>query len=231
MSELDLAKAYRTARERITAVVTEAGAGRVGGLAVPATPAWSVHDVVAHLRGILEDALVGNMAGAPGEAWTAAQVERGAAKSVELLLEEWADDSAVIEGALGGPAGPQMTALIVDVHSHEQDLRGALGRPGHRSGPFYPWALPKLVAGFQARCLGAELAPVRVEADFGSVGSPDDPVAVRGTDWELFRAMLGRRSADQIVRLEWSGVPEPAVYVDAFVMFGPAAQDVVEPAT
>lgn len=228
MSELALGAAYRECRERIAALVRDAGGEAAADRPVPATPAWNVHDVVAHLRGIVDDARNGNMAGAPGEAWTAAQVERGRATGVELLLEEWADDSPAIEGVLDSPAGAQLTALLMDVHTHEQDLRGALDRPGERSGAFYAWATPKLAAGFRARAMGAELPSVRVVLDSATLGDDDDPVELRISDWEMFRVVLGRRSPGQISRLAWTGADDPAAYVAPLVVFGPAAHDVVE---
>ena len=47
----DLGALYREARECITALVSE----DVDASDVPATPEWTVHDVVAHLSGIVED--------------------------------------------------------------------------------------------------------------------------------------------------------------------------------
>ena len=69
-------------------------------LVVPATPQWTVHDVVAHLSGISEDATSGNMAGAPGDAWTAAQVERGAGRSIARTRRPVAANSPMLEALL-----------------------------------------------------------------------------------------------------------------------------------
>ena len=77
---VDLGVLYRAARERISALVSEPGIDPL--LVVPATPAWNVHDVVAHVSGIAVDGTTGNMAGAPGDEWTAAQVARNADRTV-----------------------------------------------------------------------------------------------------------------------------------------------------
>lgn len=228
MTGYALGPAYRGARERITTLVREAGGEAASRRPVPATPIWTVHDVVAHLRGVVEDALKGNMAGAPGEAWTASQVERGQKVSIEVLLEDWADESPMIEDVLDGPAGAQLFALLMDVHTHEQDLRGALIRPGERSGPFYEWAVPRLAAGFRARALGAGLPEVRVVLDSATLGDVDDPVELRVSDWEMFRLVLGRRSPAQITNLRWSGTDDPGAYIAPMLVFGPAVHDLVE---
>ena len=57
---------------------------------VPCTPDWTVRDVLSHVSGITDDALAARMEGAPGEAWTAAQIERNRSATVEELLDVWA---------------------------------------------------------------------------------------------------------------------------------------------
>lgn len=82
--DIDLGVVYAAARARICLLVSDA----VADLPVPATPEWNIHDVVAHLAGIVEDGLGGNMEGAPGEAWTAAQVARRRHATVAQLVEQ-----------------------------------------------------------------------------------------------------------------------------------------------
>ena len=43
--DTDLGEMYRSARVRIGALVSD----EIGSVPVPATPLWTVHDVVAHL--------------------------------------------------------------------------------------------------------------------------------------------------------------------------------------
>ena len=54
---VDLGLLYRGARERVCSLVND----EVADLPVAATPGWTVHDVVAHLAGIVEDGLAGNI--------------------------------------------------------------------------------------------------------------------------------------------------------------------------
>ena len=84
----DLAALYRESRQRVGTLLLSVD--DAAPLDVPATPAWNAHEVLAHLAGVAEDFASGNTDGAPGEAWTAAQVERGRDRSVDALLREHA---------------------------------------------------------------------------------------------------------------------------------------------
>ncbi len=78
----DLGQLYESARVRITGMLD----GADDSLNVAATPEWTVHDVIAHLSGVVEDALSGNLDGVTTDPWTAAQVERGRGTSTVQLL-------------------------------------------------------------------------------------------------------------------------------------------------
>src|SRR4051812_48208943 len=56
----------------------------------PATPGWTVHDVIAHLTGVAEDLAGGWVpTGGPTREWTAGHVERGRGVPVPDLVETW----------------------------------------------------------------------------------------------------------------------------------------------
>ena len=76
---------------------------------VPATPDWTVHDVLAHLAGSPADVLAGRMDDAPSAAWTARHVAERAARSAEELVAE-------LQGSVG------------DADRHARGQR----QPGHR---------------------------------------------------------------------------------------------------
>ena len=173
---LDLGAAYREARLRIAALVSD----EIGDLPVAATPAWSVHDVVAHVTGVADDATSGNMAGAPGEAWTDAQVARGAGRSVSEMVAGWHEKGPFVEMFLSSPEGASRAAAVFDVHTHECDLLTALGRPIAVPADVLAWIAQSFREGFANQVREA--------------GLPD--VSVDVSDLELFRARLGRRTAD-----------------------------------
>src|SRR5688572_4060626 len=125
----DLGALYRGARERVTALVDDVSEDDAEGVSVPATPEWTVHDVIAHLRGLVEDVLSGNIDGVATDPWTAAHVERGRTKPLRQLIDEWSAEAPLFEAFLSSPDGAVASRAVFDVHAHECDLRGAVGRP------------------------------------------------------------------------------------------------------
>jgi uncharacterized protein (TIGR03083 family) len=203
---IDLGKAYGAARQRICALVSD----DVAGVAVPATPEWNVHDVVAHVVGVAEDAATGNMAGAPGDEWTAAQVERGTSKTLTEMLAQWDLHGPIVESFLSSPAGESAAAALFDIHTHEADLRNALGLPAEMPAEMITWLGAAMRDGLAAAVAEAGLRPVDVGA----------------SDFELFRARLGRRTVDEVCAYPWSA--DPAPYLDPFFIFGRAARSLGE---
>jgi len=188
------------------------GPGVDPDLVVPATPLWTVHDVVAHVSGVANDARNGNMAGAPGDAWTAAQVERARGRSIADLLAQWDDDGAVLDAVFSGANGGMLSAGVFDVHTHEADLRNAFGLPSAVPEDFLEWSCPQLRDGFFERVSQQALPAVQVEMP----------------DVELFRGRFGRRTAEEVCAYSWSANPTP--YLDAFFIFGRAATSLHEAA-
>lgn len=199
---MDLGESYKAARERISRLVAADDVDAT--LPVAATPGWTVHGVIAHVSGIAADASTGNMEGAPGEAWTAAQVARGAGRTLAELIAAWDESGPMLEGFLSSPAGEAASAAVMDVHTHEADLRLALGLAVAVPTEFLAWAGPSLRNGFAEAAAEAGLPAVEVTA----------------SDYEWFRARLGRRTAGEVCEYEWSADPKP--YLDSFFIFGRA---------
>ena len=205
--DVDRGALYESARQRFAALV---GAGVDPDAAVPATPAWTVHDVVAHLAGIARDAMTGNMEGAPGEAWTAAQVARGLGVPIADLLAQWAIDAQGVAAFLSSPDGESVSAAVSDVHSHEADLRHALGLPVAVPAPFLSWCAEALRDGFADAVREAGLAANTPAID----------------DVEWFRGRLGRRTEAEVRAYPWPVDATP--YLESFVVFGPATHSLAE---
>lgn len=205
---VDLGILYRTCRERVAALVAAPGVD--GTMVVPATPEWTVHDVIAHLSGVGDDATNGNMAGAPGDAWTAAQVARGKDRTMTELLESWGNTGPLMEAFFSSPGGAAMAAGVFDVHTHEADLRNAFGLPVAVPADFLAWVGEQFRTGFAGAVADAGLPPVTVDA----------------SDFEWFRGRLGRRTVDEVRAYGWSADPEP--YLDTFFIFGRAERSLGE---
>ena len=202
---LELADAYRSARVRIIDLINDAGVDAVAERTVPATPLWTVHQLVAHLRGEVADVVAGNLEGAPGDEWTAKQVQRWQGVPLAALLDEWELGSVQVEDLLrSGAAGPFTVPLVMDIHAHEQDVRGLLGVPGERTGAFYAWALEILGARIPDRVSKAGLAPMALDTPIGRFGPDNAPVVLTIDGWEYTRVAFGRRSAAQVTALDWS---------------------------
>ena len=197
----DLGALYRQGRLAVCTLVSD----DVGSVPVPATPGWDVHAVIAHLAGVMEDALAGNLAGAGTDPWTDAQVERGATKSIAELVAEWDADSQIPEAVLSTPAGERSARAVVDVLTHLCDLQTALGRPLDPPADGLRWASRRLLEGFADEVAAQGRAPISVELA---------PV-------EVLRSRLGRRTADEVRADSWSTDPEP--YLDTWFVFGRAA--------
>jgi uncharacterized protein (TIGR03083 family) len=201
---IDLGEIYRTTRLRVADIVDDSVADRP----VAATPAWTTHDVVAHLAGVLDDVAAGNLEGAASDPWTAAQVERGRTKSIGELIDEWADASTGFEAFLSSPAGVNASASVMDISCHETDLRTALGLAPALSDEMLTWAGASMREFFDAQVAAAGLPPVTIDV----------------ADFEMFRGRLGRRTRDEVSALGWSA--DPAPYLDIFFIFGPTDQPV-----
>jgi uncharacterized protein (TIGR03083 family) len=197
---VDLGQLYHQGRLRITELVSD----QEGDRPVAATPLWTVHDVVAHTAGVMEDVRTGNMEGVTTDPWTAAQIERGRSKSVSELLDQWARDAVGPEAFLSTPEGAPYFRAVVDVMTHLADLLTAFGRPVDLPPEFLSWNTPQLIEAFNQEAISHGLPPVEVEAP----------------DFEVFRGRLGRRTEAEVRSFEWSANPE--AYLDTWFIFGRA---------
>ena len=234
----DLAQLYRDTRERLTSLVAGLDEQALA-TPVPACPGWQVQDVVAHLAAIVEDALAGRLTGPPSEAETAVQVARYKGRPMPQTLDGWTAGAPRFEEVISALDIPP---AVIDVASHEQDIRGALGRPGARDCPAVQqmagWLLqnlrtpvPVLVtvedAEFRIGPAGGGRAAAEPLPGAGRGRGRQEPVlGLRTTRFEAFRWRMGRRSRDQLAALDWSGDPAPVL--DHLVVFGPARTDIIE---
>lgn len=206
---------YRSARSRLEPIL--------GGLdeaawdtPVAACPGWRVRDVLAHLVGIIEDAVAGRIDGPPAPELTREEVERHRGDRPQDLLRSWTEMAPFFEEALS--RGERWPAFL-DVLSHEHDIRGALGLGGARDHDDVLTAAALLLSG-----LPSDVSVVA--GDLASPGGPASTADLETTPFEVLRLRLGRRSRAQVLALDWRGDPEPIV--DALFIFGPASADLVE---
>ena len=223
MSDLDaFAAASRDTRGRVGALVRGRDADELE-TRVPAAPDWRVRDVLAHLTGVAADITAGNLEGVATDDWTAAQVDARHDWPVDRLLAEWDEQGVAVDAVV--PQFPELIAgqLLVDTATHEQDIRGALDAPGARDADV-------LALAFAPMARFALSDGLRLETEHGTIVTGDDDgsptTTVRAPRFELFRAMTGRRSLDQMRAYEWTGDPRPEALVIG--LFAPRATDLVE---
>ena len=124
----DLSALYQDTQSRLAALVAGLDA-RALATPVPACPGWTVQDVVAHELAVTEDALAGRLTGPPDEEQTAAQVARFRGHDIADMLASWAVTAPQFAELA---AAFEVWPAVIDIVSHEQDIRGAIGRPGAR---------------------------------------------------------------------------------------------------
>jgi uncharacterized protein (TIGR03083 family) len=177
---------------------------------VPASPLWSVRDVLAHVVGIAADlnALHFPSGEAGADAWTADQVELRRDRSVDDLAREWDVEAPRFEGGLRLLGYEVGSHYVADLAQHDTDVRAALGRP-HRddeevltvSLDFYLDYVHQLLV--DARVDGA--LHVRAPDEEWIVGHGAIAATLRASTFDLFRAFGGRRSVRQLRALPWIG--------------------------
>ena len=220
----EVGDAYAGCRKRISELVLALDAQQAS-CPVPACPGWAVHDVAAHVTGIVDDALAGRLEGVATEPWTAAQVRARRATPTADVVAEWNDKAPAFEELLD-PAGDIGRQAVADVATHEHDIRGALDLPGARDSD-------AVRIGFEYLALGlvhaaSERGVGLVVEGLGTPGIGAVEVVVRGEPFELMRAMSGRRSVAQLRGLDVDGDFELLLPAFTFGPFRPAWRDVDE---
>ncbi|HET7481294.1 MAG TPA: maleylpyruvate isomerase family mycothiol-dependent enzyme [Actinomycetota bacterium] len=213
---------------------------------VPATPDWTVQDVVAHLAGDVARVIVGDFpmaffsafgedqAVGPLNDWTAGMVEERRGRSLDELLAEWDAGCvtllAMMRGETPWPDNVPMFAdrvLVTDLGVHLHDLYGAFGIQRDRDGAPVKLGLSGYIATIGWRLATDGVPALRIVADKEWVVGEGEPGATVGSSrWELFRAASGRRSVEQLRGFQWDGDPEP--YIRYFYPYGIRTEALVE---
>ncbi len=179
---------------------------------VVACPGWSVKDLVGHVTGVAVD-LHDEWAGVALSDSTARQVEERRDKSIAEVLEEWSAAVPPLVELLE-QAGSGLTAVTIDVWTHEQDARNAVGQSGGRDGLGLAMALKAAIASDQAiQAVG--LPPMQITTGdktwyLGKEARQVDAAVTLDVDpYEAARMLMGRRTYDEMRAFDWQGDPEP----------------------
>jgi uncharacterized protein (TIGR03083 family) len=214
---------------------------------VPATPEWTVKDVVAHLTGDATCVIAGDFPSeffaAFGEEhsvaalnrWTAQQVAERRDRPLENILSEWSASAKTLVSMMkeetpwaeGVP--PFATyILLIDVGVHQQDIYGTLGIERDRDGVPVNVGVAAYTTGVDMRLRNTGAGTLHLEADGKrwTAGQGDPVATVRASRFELFRALSGRRSPEQIVGYDWEGDPDS--FIEYFYPYGIRPESLIE---
>lgn len=177
----DVLAATQGVRRRSIALLRPLGEA-ASSTVVPTCPQWTVKQLACHLFGVCDDLLNGRLDGVGTDAWTLAQLARHEAKPLTEILDEWEASADPFDALVPLIPAPSNARLVMDQVTHEQDLRLALGAPGARDDV--------------AVTIGATYM-LEILGDRDPAYAHD--VATSGlSDFELLRALSGRRSASQL---------------------------------
>ena len=219
----DLGALYRMARTRFAQAVRTLDDATLAKRP-PATPDWTARDLAGHAAGVVNDVTEGRVEGAGSDEWTAKQVEAARGEQLEVILARWEEQAPNVEALLTNAPPSMMTArLVIDMVTHEYDLAGLTGQAPQRC-PAFEFARDGYASAFGYRIRKAGLPAVELsDGDWTYAAGEGEPeVRVTADQVELFRALSGRRSADQIRAWNWDGDPGP--YLAIVSNFGSLAE-------
>ena len=218
---------YKEARERVCELMTSLSDEDLRR-DVPSCPGWKTRDVLAHVVGICTDTLSGRIEGAGSEEYTSRQISERKDSSVSEVIAEWNEHAAAFEEMLDSIHPAISGGIVADLVTHEQDARGALGAIGGRDGDAFDLALDSQVRFFGRRIKDAKLPTLEVVAGTQRWVAGKEAVsgAVEADRFELFRALIGRRTHDQVRAFAWTVDPGP--YLPVFSMYGLPGSDIKE---
>jgi uncharacterized protein (TIGR03083 family) len=204
--DADCGALYRAKRRELLALAHTLAPDELA-TTVPATPAWSVHDVLAHLVGIAADLNALRFDDPDPDAWTARQVRERRGATVADLEREWEGEADRFEEGLRLLGYELGSHYVGDLLQHTQDVRSALGRDPIADDEALAVALDFYVDHFSQALVdaGAGAVEVRTGDEAWVAGTGNVVATVEGTRLELFRAFGGRRSEAGVRVLSWSG--------------------------
>ncbi|MBO1753628.1 maleylpyruvate isomerase family mycothiol-dependent enzyme [Allobranchiibius sp. CTAmp26] len=217
---MDAVQEWKDAQGRVIELV-EGLATDAAETTVPACPDWSVRDLLSHMIGLDADVLAGDEPDDHNETWTARQVDQRRGHDIATLIAEWRS----ITDPLASWMQEHSTRPLGDVVIHEQDLRAALDAPGARDTDGLRALRDRMADGFDARVRDAGAPTIELRSpDWKFVAGEGAPtVRMEASDFDLTRALMSRRSADQL--RAWTTVGNIEEHLDLFAGLGPLPHD------
>lgn len=190
---------------------------------VPLNPEWRVVDVAAHVCGIVDDVLHGNVEGLGSDAWTAAQVNKRSDMTLAEICDEWASYADRVDAITAD--NPYFGVRITgDLILHVQDVQHALGHEPDRAGLATRLGAHRYVPALQERAAEQLNLGIAIDltdgATYPAPADSSETIQLECSSYDFLRSVTGRRSRRQVEALVWSG--DPAVLLDgAWNTYGP----------
>ena len=244
---VDMPAAYEQGRARITELLRDGGS-EVAKLRVPACPAWTVKDLIAHLQHVAEEYSAGHYVyrtlefdqparyddvdrNARNEAWADAGVAARQDRSLDELLDAWESSAGDLyrmmttESALPDPHENEMLAwaALGDFAIHYQDLHGALHLAADRDAYCAKLGFATLPIMFAAHASTVPgVRPLRLITARGEVvigrGSDDAEIPSLEVDWFELYRAMSGRRTRQQVQ-SLLGPLDSKLYIEAFTLY------------
>jgi hypothetical protein len=209
---VDAAQQYRMRAESLLDLAADLDDGHP----IPATPAWNLRELIAHLVGVAVDVSGGQVEDYAPPHWTARQVVSRATSSRRALVEEWKASWPELCSILDDPVSHGLDSSfsvlpLVDVIAHEHDLRESVGM-----FDFSDPAVSSLVEQRRLQVLTVQgdastqdLEVRTPEGDHWVIGGAEDRLTVTAERYELWRSLEGRRRRDAVRQFDWIVGPGP----------------------
>lgn len=212
---MDEIEQWQQAQDRVIGLVVDLDAEQAARH-VPACPDWTVKDLLAHMVGLGADVVAGDEPDDHNPAWTQAQVDARADRDVTAVVAEW----QTLTAPLAAWMEQRGTRPLSDVVIHEQDLRGALDQPGAEDNPGLDTVRDRMAERFGKRVVDAGLPTIALLSPTWECRVGDGPATtvLEASAFDLFRALVSRRSAAQLGA--WVVLGDVTPYLDAFAGLG-----------
>jgi uncharacterized protein (TIGR03083 family) len=222
----DLAAAYTETCDRLVELVRpmdEQGLWTI----VPATPAWTIKDVLAHLTHVAGAYATGHHSYSTQDVdelaialsddlddidrWAEAGVDERRSDALDEIVDEWFEQTVQLRRMMTGeqplPEGVSRETLswtaVSDLATHAQDIRGALCLDADLDAYATKLAYASFTMMLETRAAVADVPPLRIVTERGEVAIGErHQRRTIALDWyDLLRVASGRRSVEQITQL------------------------------
>jgi len=225
----DLAGAFREIRQALTEDLNKIDVLQ-WATPIPTRPQWNVQDTAAMLAGFAGALIEGRWTEDYSDAWADREILDGLHVALDRLieerrrrsgpeiLEEWAKHSGRLERMMAGdepfPIGTHPFvgwSYLWAVVQNSHNIWAALGIVKARDLEATTLCLESAVMWLDMRLQATNAPALRIRAGRKEwvIGDGAPGATVAAPPFDLFRALSGRRSLDQIRAFSWEGDAEP----------------------